>query len=212
MRRKNFFLFCCKSPLLIRFSNRKAKSKMGESTIGDENLQTIYRWIALTEENILEWFISSFMRCTLLALKGKEIRCDVQLGDLGNNQINWRFREIQMGPTMLLKSLLAQEHHSSHNFLRGVGAQDLGLVFAVSSNWCLRRKELGLKHKMRQLSPSPRWQSWWSIWLQRNTIGSISTVQLSDEGLELCYVSDPWDQRNTIYARRNTIELQLNPI
>jgi hypothetical protein len=75
MRRKNFFLFCCKSPLLIRFPNRKAKSKMGESTIGDENLQTIYRWKALDEENTLGQFILGLVHCKSLAFKGKRFEC-----------------------------------------------------------------------------------------------------------------------------------------
>jgi hypothetical protein len=81
----------------------RKRSEMENGSIGNENLQTIYRWKALSEENILEWFISSFMCCTSLAFKGKEIGCEVQLGDLGNNQINWRFREIHVGPTMRLR-------------------------------------------------------------------------------------------------------------
>jgi hypothetical protein len=62
-----------------------------------------------------------------------------------------------VGPTILLEPLLAQNYHSLHGFLGGVGAQDHGLILTVSSIWCLRRKELELKHKQRQLSPLPRW-------------------------------------------------------
>jgi hypothetical protein len=69
------FLFCCKSPLLIRFPNRKAKSKMGESTIGDENLQTIYHWKALDEENTLGRFIFGIVHYKSLASKGKRFEC-----------------------------------------------------------------------------------------------------------------------------------------
>jgi hypothetical protein len=64
-----------------------------------------------------------------------------------------------VGPTMVLKLLLAQNYHSLHGFLSRVGAQDHGLILTVSSNWCLRRNELELKHKQRQLLPLPRWQS-----------------------------------------------------
>jgi hypothetical protein len=41
-----------------------------------------------------------------LALKGEGIGCKVQLGNLGNNQINWRLRELHVGPTIRLRPLL----------------------------------------------------------------------------------------------------------
>jgi hypothetical protein len=52
-----------------------------------------------------------------------------------------------VGPMILLESLLAQNYHSLYDFLGEIGAQNLGLILTVDSNWCLRRKELELKSK-----------------------------------------------------------------
>jgi hypothetical protein len=75
---------------------------------------------------------------TSLASEEKEIRCEVQLGNLENDQMNWRLRGVQVGPMILLKSLLAQNRHSLHDFLNGVGVQDRRPILTVNVNWCLK--------------------------------------------------------------------------
>jgi phage baseplate assembly protein gpV len=57
----------------------------------------------------------------------------IQSDDLASNWINWRSREAQVGPTILLKSLLAQNHHSLHDFLDGVGVQNQGTAKGANS-------------------------------------------------------------------------------
>jgi hypothetical protein len=52
---------------------------------GDEKLQVIYRWKALTEENPLKQLILKMEHCTSLAFKEKEDRCRIQSGDLRSN-------------------------------------------------------------------------------------------------------------------------------
>jgi hypothetical protein len=89
--------------------------------IGNENLQIIYRWKALTKESSLKQLFLKMVYCTSLTSEEKEIGCEVQLGNLENDQMNWRFRGVQVGPTILLKSLLAQNCHSLYDFLNGVG-------------------------------------------------------------------------------------------
>jgi hypothetical protein len=61
---------------------------MKKGTNDDEKLQIIYRWKALSEENILEQFIFGLVHCKSLILKGKEIGYGVQLGNLENDQMN----------------------------------------------------------------------------------------------------------------------------
>jgi hypothetical protein len=58
---------------------------MVKGSIGNQNGQMIYRWNALNEENILEQFISDLVYCISLALKEKEISCEIQLGNSGSN-------------------------------------------------------------------------------------------------------------------------------
>jgi hypothetical protein len=69
-------------------------------------LQIIYRWKALSEENILEQFIFGFMHCESLAFKEKELGYEVQLNNLESDRTNWRFGRRYMGPTIRLKTLL----------------------------------------------------------------------------------------------------------
>jgi hypothetical protein len=58
---------------------------MEKNSNGDGILQIIYRWKALSKENILEQFIFGFMHCESLAFKGKEIEYGVQSDDLASN-------------------------------------------------------------------------------------------------------------------------------
>jgi hypothetical protein len=64
---------------------------MENESNGNEKLQTIYRWKALSEENILEQFISGFIHYESLTSEEKEIRYKVQLSDLKSDQANWWF-------------------------------------------------------------------------------------------------------------------------
>jgi hypothetical protein len=48
--------------------------------------------------------------CTTLASKGKGFGFRIQLDDLASDWTNWRFKEPQVGPTMLLKRLLVQNN------------------------------------------------------------------------------------------------------
>jgi hypothetical protein len=47
-----------------------------------------------------------------------------------------------VGPTILLKPLLAQNYYSMHDFLGEIGAQDSMSILTVVLIWCLRRREL----------------------------------------------------------------------
>jgi hypothetical protein len=82
---------------------------MEKWSIGNQNWQIIYRWKALDEENTLGKFIFDLVHCKSLAFKGKIFECRIQLGDLESNKINRQFRGVQVGPTILLESLLAQK-------------------------------------------------------------------------------------------------------
>jgi hypothetical protein len=66
----------------------------------------------------------------------------IQSDNLASDWTNWRFREAQVGPTILLKPLLAQNYYSMHDFLGGIGAQDSMPILTVVLIWCLRRREL----------------------------------------------------------------------
>jgi hypothetical protein len=46
---------------------------MGRSLIGNENLQTIYQWKTLGEENALEQSFPNLVYCASLALRKKKI-------------------------------------------------------------------------------------------------------------------------------------------
>jgi hypothetical protein len=71
------------SPLALFFFSAKLiffnknKWKMVKCSNGNEKLQIIYRWKAIDEENTLEQFIFSLVHCKSLALKEKEIGCEV---------------------------------------------------------------------------------------------------------------------------------------
>jgi hypothetical protein len=117
------------------FSTEKNKSKMERNSNGDGILQIIYRWKDLTEENSLKQLISKMEHCTSLALKEKEIGCEVQLGNLGSNWTNWQF-----SPTIQLGPLLVSISYYFHNFLNEMGARDHELSLTVSMNWRLRRE------------------------------------------------------------------------
>jgi hypothetical protein len=106
---------------------------MEKRSNGGEKLQIIYRWKALGAENTLEQFIFGLVCYNSLASKGKGFRHIIQSDDLACNWTNWRFREAQVGPTILLKSLLAQNHHSLHDFLDGVGVQNQGTAKGANS-------------------------------------------------------------------------------
>jgi hypothetical protein len=58
---------------------------MENGSNGNEKLQIIYRWKALTEENPLEQLILKMKHCTSLASEEKEIGFKIQLSDLGTN-------------------------------------------------------------------------------------------------------------------------------
>jgi hypothetical protein len=90
----------------------------------DEILQIIYRWKALSEENILEQFIFGFIHCASLASEEKGIEYKVQLSDLKRNQANWQFRGLCVGPTIQLRQLLARIGYPFYNFHDRIGAQD----------------------------------------------------------------------------------------
>jgi hypothetical protein len=141
------------SPLALFFFStysiffNKSKWKMVKGSNGNEKLQIIYRWKALTKKSSLKQLFSKMVYYTSLASEEKEIGYKVQSSDLTSNWTNWRFREAQVGPTMLLKPLLVQNHHSLHDFLDGVGAQDHSLILTVDSNWFLRGKELESKQR-----------------------------------------------------------------
>jgi hypothetical protein len=117
-----FFPVASSSPL-TRFSDKNS-SKMEKTSIGYENWQIIYRWKALDEENTLGQFIFGLVHYKSLASKGKRFECKIQLDGLENNQINWQFRERRVGPTILLKRLLAQISSLLYDFHHGVGVQN----------------------------------------------------------------------------------------
>jgi hypothetical protein len=76
------------SSLLNSIFNRKNKLKMENGSNGNEKLQIIYRWKALTEENPLKQFILKMEHCTTLASKGKGFGLRTQLDDLTSNWTN----------------------------------------------------------------------------------------------------------------------------
>jgi hypothetical protein len=114
---------------------------MEKGSNGDEKLQIIYRWKALSEENILEQFFS--VSCTVNHSHSREkgFGHRIQSDDLASNWTNWRFREAQVGPTILLAPLLAQNYYSLYDFLNGMGAQDHGPNLTVNLNWRWKREK-----------------------------------------------------------------------
>jgi hypothetical protein len=55
------------------------QSKMGYNSNGDENLQSLYRWKALDEENPLKQLIFKMVYCVSLALEKKGIGQKMEL-------------------------------------------------------------------------------------------------------------------------------------
>jgi hypothetical protein len=97
---------------------------MENGSNGNEKLQIIYRWKALTKENPLKQLFLRMENCTSLALEEKEIGYKTQLSDWKSNQANWRFIGLYVGPTIPLKRLLAQIYFFLYVFHNGVGVLD----------------------------------------------------------------------------------------
>jgi hypothetical protein len=80
---------------------------MRKSSNGDENLQMIYHWKALTEENSLKQLVLKMVCYASLASRKKGIGWKIELVGLGEDEANWRFKEQHVGPTIRLRQLLA---------------------------------------------------------------------------------------------------------
>jgi hypothetical protein len=55
------------------------------------------------------------------------------LGNLENEQMNWRFRGVQVGPTIQLRQLLARINSLLHDFHNGIGVRDRKLMKEANS-------------------------------------------------------------------------------
>jgi hypothetical protein len=80
------------------------------------------------------------VHCKSLALKGKEIGHGVQLGNLENDQMNWQFKGVEVGPTIQLGPLLVSISYYLHNFLNEMGAQNRKSVKGLISLVFFRRR------------------------------------------------------------------------
>jgi hypothetical protein len=60
---------------------------------GDENLQTLYHWKALTKESSLKRLFLKMVHCASLASKEKKIGLEMKLVDQEGDETNWQFRE-----------------------------------------------------------------------------------------------------------------------
>jgi hypothetical protein len=89
---------------------------MENNSNGNEKLQIIYRWKALTKENPLKQLFLKMVHFTSLASEEKEIGFKIQLSDLGTNWTNWHFGRHYVGPTIQLGPLLASISYYFHNF------------------------------------------------------------------------------------------------
>jgi hypothetical protein len=124
-----------------------------------------------------------------LASKGKGFRHRIQSDDLASNWTIWQFREDQMGPTILLKSLLAQNHHSLHDFLDGVGVQNQGTTKGANSLGVWRKKskeKVDCDHSVMSSIQTSEFCS------QQSQLKSIYTVGLVKKRVRLCHLSNPW--------------------
>jgi hypothetical protein len=84
----------------------ESKSKMEKRLISYRNLQTIYRWKALTKERSEKQLVLKMVQCASLAFKEKEIGYRDQLSDFGSDKMNWQFMRHYAGPTRYMTSLL----------------------------------------------------------------------------------------------------------
>jgi hypothetical protein len=195
-------------PFADSISSRKQIGKMEESSIGNEILQTIYRWKALDEENPLKQLIFKMVYCVSLALEKKGIGQKMELAVWDGNEANWRLEKHCVGPTILLRRLLAWINSPLYYFHSGIGVQNHGQYKGVRVHLVFKKKEQGKlsnnhnamspiqtsnnpfnKHKLNWSQPS--------IWVIKGWWCAMSAI---------CGI-----QKTQIVLRRNTIE-QLAPI
>jgi hypothetical protein len=114
------------------------------------------------------------------------------LGDLGSDWTNWRFKEPQVGPTMLLKR-------------RPIFNSEIELVFEKVRIKIEARAQMVIAFAKLAIQTL-------RIIRNKHTLNQYTPFNKKIKGWMLCHVIDPWDKKNTNYARESTIRLQLSSI